>query len=218
MAREGLRSGSVQLIMKGQDMNTIRRSRIPESLYFICGLIVFALGAYSHDWYAVGIMGCGILVYWLVQQWRMRAKIETETATLPYRARLKANGGSHTAAEWRLLCERCNWCCACCGRRRPLTKDHVIPVIQGGSDDISNLQPLCGSCNRAKHGMAMRYRRRRFSQPVATPSRDDLIVSIITAYKTQGASLNVSQEARQLGISRALWYKLRDEAIAQGRL
>jgi hypothetical protein len=56
------------------------------------------------------------------------------------------------------------------------------------------------------------------SRPVAAPSRDDLIVSIVTAYKTQGTSLNVSQEARQLGISRALWYKLRDEAVVRGEL
>lgn len=53
---------------------------------------------------------------------------------------------------------------------------------------------------------------------IRAPSREALIASVVTAYKTRGEALNVSQEARQLGISRALWYKLRDEAITQGRL
>jgi len=28
--------------------------------------------------------------------------------------------------------------------------DHIVPLFGGGSDDASNLQPLCDACHRAK--------------------------------------------------------------------
>lgn len=59
------------------------------------------------------------------------------------RLRMLANGGRHTRMEWRMLCQAFGMCCAKCGQRKPLTKDHIVPVSEGGSDDISNLQPLC---------------------------------------------------------------------------
>ena len=61
------------------------------------------------------------------------------------------NGGSYTIQEWRELVEQTGNRCLCCGRTdKPLTVDHVIPVSRGGSSDISNIQPLCLSCNSRK--------------------------------------------------------------------
>ena len=40
-----------------------------------------------------------------------------------------------------------------CGRSSkevPLEVDHIIPFVQGGSHDLSNLQTLCFDCNRGK--------------------------------------------------------------------
>jgi 5-methylcytosine-specific restriction endonuclease McrA len=39
-----------------------------------------------------------------------------------------------------------------------LEADHVVPLTKGGSDSISNIQPLCGSCNRKKFVNIIDYR------------------------------------------------------------
>lgn len=73
-------------------------------------------------------------------------------------AKLRLNGGHHTQQEWRELCAKYNHRCLACGQRLPLTKDHIVPVHLGGSDDIDNIQPLCRSCNSSKNARVIDYR------------------------------------------------------------
>jgi len=74
------------------------------------------------------------------------------------RARVRAIGGSFTKEQWRALCKHFGNVCLCCGNRGRLTKDHVIPIEQGGLNTIANLQPLCRSCNSAKGTRYIDYR------------------------------------------------------------
>jgi 5-methylcytosine-specific restriction endonuclease McrA len=67
------------------------------------------------------------------------------------RVRLRGCGGEHTVELindlFRLQKGKCSNC------KTVLAKyevDHVMPLIRGGSDDISNLQLLCVRCNRSK--------------------------------------------------------------------
>jgi CO dehydrogenase/acetyl-CoA synthase alpha subunit len=53
--------------------------------------------------------------------------------------------------------KRDNYKCVECGatkENQPLEIDHIIPVSQGGFDEINNLQTLCFLCNRAKGNRA----------------------------------------------------------------
>lgn len=66
--------------------------------------------------------------------------------------------GSHTAEEFAALCDKYGSRCLRCGEKRELTVDHVIPLSQGGGDDIANIQPLCDPCNKAKATKSTDYR------------------------------------------------------------
>jgi 5-methylcytosine-specific restriction endonuclease McrA len=72
--------------------------------------------------------------------------------------RLRVNGGAHTQTEWRALCAKYNHRCLCCGKATELTPDHIVPIAQGGSDSITNIQPLCLSCNMEKGNREIDYR------------------------------------------------------------
>jgi 5-methylcytosine-specific restriction endonuclease McrA len=66
------------------------------------------------------------------------------------RARELGAVGKFTAGQWRSLCEKHDNKCLCCGNKRKLTADHVVPLSKGGTNRIINIQPLCGSCNSKK--------------------------------------------------------------------
>ena len=74
------------------------------------------------------------------------------------RARREANGGSYTVREWKAVCLLYDHRCLCCGERKPLTVDHVIPLALGGMNTIDNIQPLCLDCNLRKHARTVDYR------------------------------------------------------------
>lgn len=77
-----------------------------------------------------------------------------------YKATKRKALGSHTIVEWYLLKEFYKNMCLCCGKYEPeiqLSQDHIKPLSLGGTDDISNIQPLCLSCNVRKHAKYVSY-------------------------------------------------------------
>lgn len=67
-----------------------------------------------------------------------------------YLARKANAAGTHTLEQFRALVEYYGGKCLCCGEVRPFTVDHVVALSNGGTNDISNIQPLCGPCNYSK--------------------------------------------------------------------
>ncbi len=72
--------------------------------------------------------------------------------------RILKNGGFHTKGEWENLKAQYNYSCPVCKRNDiELTRDHIIPISRGGSNNIENIQPLCRPCNSTKHTKTIKY-------------------------------------------------------------
>ena len=91
------------------------------------------------------------------KHWNWKGGIDGNSAR---RARKNGNGGKHTNEEWDALKKVFNFTCRGCLRGQPeikLTRDHIVPISKGGSNDISNIQPLCGNCNQKKFNKIIIY-------------------------------------------------------------
>lgn len=93
------------------------------------------------------------------RRWRQNNPDKRMASEYKRRAKKKGNGGNFTAEEWQSLCTQYDYRCLCCGTNdAKMTPDHVIPLSKGGANDISNIQPLCLSCNASKQDKTIDYR------------------------------------------------------------
>lgn len=59
--------------------------------------------------------------------------------------------GCHSINEWRDMLNSCLWKCCMCWANNVISKDHIIPISKWWTNNIYNIQPLCGRCNSSKH-------------------------------------------------------------------
>lgn len=90
-------------------------------------------------------------------RWAGGAKESLLRANKIRKVRLSFSNGSHTIYEWELLKQQYNHTCPACKEIKSLTKDHIIPLAKGGSNNIENIQPLCKRCNSKKHIKIVKY-------------------------------------------------------------
>lgn len=74
------------------------------------------------------------------------------------RVRVTKSLGVYTAEQWDKICNFYGNMCLRCGNNTNITVDHVVPLSSGGTNSVSNLQPLCRSCNAKKHTNTADYR------------------------------------------------------------
>jgi hypothetical protein len=98
-------------------------------------------------------------------KWAHKKWLHKNPDYLRMQAHLRRAGGRFTVKQFKALGN----VCLCCGRHETelamlglkLVPDHVIPVSKGGTNDISNIQPLChgkDGCNNHKGAKFIDYR------------------------------------------------------------
>ena len=58
--------------------------------------------------------------------------------------------GQHSEQEWLEVVAYFNYSCAYCAAECNITRDHIIPVHNNGTDYIFNVVPACSRCNSSK--------------------------------------------------------------------
>lgn len=98
---------------------------------------------------------------WITQRIGARTPVDIEELILrgflePYdehraKGKLENWASRYVSAQTRAdLLSAAQHMCAACGSAEKLEIDHIVPISQGGTGDVSNLQVLCRQCNRRK--------------------------------------------------------------------
>ena len=77
-----------------------------------------------------------------------------------------------TDYEKKTVYARGNGRCGICGKPidyEHMTVDHKIPLSKGGTNDFSNLQPACGTCNLLKSALTMPELMERLAKEYPSP-------------------------------------------------
>ena len=82
--------------------------------------------------------------------WSRKNKEKVVQRALLRKYRVRGAKGKHTLEEWEELKKRFHYKCSHCKKKVKLTRDHIIPITKGGTNDIDNIQPLCQPCNSRK--------------------------------------------------------------------
>jgi hypothetical protein len=72
-----------------------------------------------------------------IEEWQWQPRPRSSRPSIPYEDRLRVYA-------------RDSFQCRYCGSGEFLSLDHIYPWSRGGSDDETNLQTLCRSCNSRK--------------------------------------------------------------------
>ncbi len=88
------------------------------------------------------------------RKWMANNPEKVRARTEAARARRKGAEGRYTGDEVLALLERQKGRCPICQTniRRKYHADHIVPIVLGGSNWISNIQLLCPPCNWRKSG------------------------------------------------------------------
>jgi len=126
-------------------------------------------------------------------KWAKNNPVRCRLAEHKHRTSVTGNGGYFTPEEWFTLCFAVGFKCLCCGEKKPLEADHVIPVSKGGTSWLWNIQPLCRNCNARKGIKSTDY---RYTEETQQCKQNILSELRATAHTRMGLENPLSRELR----------------------
>ena len=88
-----------------------------------------------------------------MRQWRKDNPLKAKTHDDNKKAKRLGAKGSHTLEQWLSKVAFFGWRCVYCKKeltQETLTKEHMLPLVRGGSNWVANLAPACQHCNATK--------------------------------------------------------------------
>jgi 5-methylcytosine-specific restriction endonuclease McrA len=89
-----------------------------------------------------------------VKRWKKKNPAKRSAQDVRRRTRFATVPTTLSEKQWRLIKVLYGFKCAYCGRKRPLTIDHIVPIARGGGHTADNVIPACRSCNSSKRDRA----------------------------------------------------------------
>lgn len=98
-------------------------------------------------------------------------------------ARIKASSSHITDEEFDEKCALMGYRCTWCGKVKPLERDHLVALMDGGSSGPDNIVPACRDCNVTR-GLDGDFFMRRWSKV----RREAALTRLYILQHTQGGS------------------------------
>lgn len=84
------------------------------------------------------------------KQWRQSNPEKANIRNQRRRAKKRQLPATLTNEQWDLIKDWFNNKCCYCGKEKPLTQDHFVPLYKGGEYTHNNILPACLNCNSSK--------------------------------------------------------------------
>lgn len=141
LAENGLVKGSI-LMLLCEAFRQVPCGSIPNDDERICALLNVQAKWLAQHRHAL------LRDWWLAEDGRLYSAILVTQVN-----EMLANRARGWLKHRDVVMEEHGYQCVYCGRKdSPLALDHVVPRIQGGTDDPANLVPACKPCNSSKGG------------------------------------------------------------------
>jgi len=110
--------------------------------------------AYARKWAAVYRLVHPEKYHAYRREWTAANRDKVSAKEVRRRARkYQVPRNDFTAAQWQALLELCRYRCVYCGKkmtRETMTRDHLTPYVEKGSNTLQNVLPACRTCNSRK--------------------------------------------------------------------
>lgn len=204
----------------------IRKNCVSVACCMSCGALLererYSIWLWAGRRHRFLVCGCGCPI-WKVSSsvvWKVTSEISKRVRDEERRKELRDGGWRHNKADLRRILSIQEHRCLYCGRSfsstLPPTRDHILPVVSGGTDSKWNIVMACRSCNSRRETIpfraycrllsvrrgssALRFIRIRIIEAVSSDVDDEELFAFARAYdfhlRTHGRIFDICRHSK----------------------